>query len=587
MLPWFLNDPSTLTREREAIAELLQSAGWLGEAEWRFHDGGLAVEATLCVAAEDFCLRMQYPALFPDVPPILRPTNAVERWSSHQYGGIDGPLCLEWRTDNWDPDITGADMLRSAYRLLVGEAAPVGDALPPAVPAEHHLTVGQALRADEHRLRVWFPAQLHEQMRDVPKATGTFRYSFRSRLGSFVLLVREIELAGEQVWRDGRVPDAAFKIAEEYGLCYITSLPANDVASVRTCDDLAAALSANEITVAASVGTGKLALTDPSKPLVLVFDVERRLHAFIILNDGVLHACSVVEEQPNSTVTRVPAQYTLLTDARIGIVGLGSLGSKAAVSFARMGVRKILLVDDDLVFPENFIRNSLDWTAIIDHKVDAVAEAILRIVPDAEIDRRRINLTAQESSAIVSSLLAKLGSCNLILDATANPRCLNVLAAAARAYERPLVWMHVYGGGRGGYMARALPGGPDAHTVRNAYVTFCQDHPPPDEVAVNYGLPDEQNEAVLTASDADVAIVAHHGVRFAADALLSTPEHRHATYLLGLSRWWIFSEPLETVPLAIAAERIERSPALADAVKDGLRFLGEILGVTPDDNPPT
>jgi len=587
MLPWFLNDIPRLTREREAIAELLQSAGWLVAADWRLHDGGLAVEATLRVAAEDYCLRMQYPALFPDVPPILRPTNAVERWSSHQYGSIDGPLCLEWRTDNWDLDITGADMLRSAYRLLVGEAAPVGDALPPAVPAEHHLTVGQALRSDEHRLRVWFPTQLRERLRDVPKATGTFRSSFRNRLGSFVLLVREIELSGEQVWRDGRVPDAAFKIAEEYGLCYITSLPANEVATLRTCDDLAGALSANQISVDASTGTDQLALADPSKPLVLVFDVERRLHAFIILNDGALHACSVVEEQPNSAITRTPAQYTPLADARVGIVGLGSLGSKAAVSFARMGVRKFLLVDDDLVFPENLTRNALDWTAIIDHKVDAVAEAILRIVPDAEIDRRRINLTAQESSAVVSSLLAKLGSCDLILDATANPRCLNVVAAAARAYERPLVWMHVYGGGRGGYMARALPGGPDAHTVRNAYVTFCHDHPPPEAVAVNYGLPDEQNEAVLTASDADIAIVAHHGVRFAADALLATPEYRYTTYLLGLSKWWIFDEPLETVPLEIAAERIERPRASAGAVKDGLRFLGEILGVTPDDNPPT
>jgi hypothetical protein len=587
MLPWFLNDIPRLTRERDAIAELLQSAAWLVTAEWRFHDGGLAVEATIRVAAEDFCLRMQYPALFPDVPPILRPTNAVERWSSHQYGGIDGPLCLEWRTDNWDTDITGADMLHSAYRLLVGEAAPVAETNLPAVPAEHHVTVGQALRGDENRLRVWLPSELRERMGEVVKATGTFRYSFRSRLGSFVLLVREIDLAGEPVWRDGRVPDAAFKTAEEHGLCYVTSLLASEVASLRTCDDLTAALHANEIAVAATVGTVEFTLTDPSKPLVIVFDVERRLHAFVILNDGALVACSVVDEQPNSAETRTPSQYTLLVDARIGIVGLGSLGSKAAVSLARMGVRKFLLVDDDLVFPENLVRNALDWTAVIDHKVDAVAEAILRIVPDADIDRGRINLTAQESSAVVSSLLAKLGSCDLILDATANPRCLNVLAAAARAHERPLVWMHVYGGGRGGYMARALPGGPDAHAIRNGYVTFCHDHPPPDEVAVDYGLPDEQNEAVLTASDADVAIVAHHGVRFAVDALLPVPEYPFTTYLLGLSKWWIFSQPLETVPLEIAAERIERPPTSADAVKHGLRFLGEILGVTPNDNPST
>ena len=64
-------------------------------------------------------------------------------WSGHQYGA-GGTLCLEWREDNWQSGVTGADLLRSAYKLLSTERHPVQ---PGRVPSAHRLTEGQELRS--------------------------------------------------------------------------------------------------------------------------------------------------------------------------------------------------------------------------------------------------------------------------------------------------------------------------------------------------------------------------------------------------------------------------------------------------------
>ena len=64
---------------------------------------------------------------------------------------------------------------------------------------------------------------------------------------------------------------------------------------------------------------------------------------------------------PHETAPRLPAEYAGLAPVRVGIVGLGSLGSKIAVSLARSGLRRFLLVDDDVLLPENICRHELSW----------------------------------------------------------------------------------------------------------------------------------------------------------------------------------------------------------------------------------
>jgi hypothetical protein len=118
---WFLNDIPRLYQERQAIEKLSKTAPWLMGIEWVF-ERGLCLDAIIRVHDHDYEVRLCYPQFFPAVVPTVSPKDPKERWSTHQYP--DGTLCLEWGPDTWHPDVTGAQVLESTYRLLDVENPP-------------------------------------------------------------------------------------------------------------------------------------------------------------------------------------------------------------------------------------------------------------------------------------------------------------------------------------------------------------------------------------------------------------------------------------------------------------------------------
>ena len=56
---------------------------------------------------------------------------------------------------------------------------------------------------------------------------------------------------------------------------------------------------------------------------------------------------------------RLPTGFDDLANKKVGIVGCGSVGSKIAASLCRTGVGKFLLIDEDIFFPGNVVRNEL------------------------------------------------------------------------------------------------------------------------------------------------------------------------------------------------------------------------------------
>src|SRR5713101_2671273 len=110
---WFLQDFARVELERSQIESLERESPWLRGVVWTLAGSDLCVEADIEVHGNIYPVQMRYPRFFPTSPPTVTPREASERWSEHQYGA-DGELCLEWGADNWHPEITGADMLRSA-----------------------------------------------------------------------------------------------------------------------------------------------------------------------------------------------------------------------------------------------------------------------------------------------------------------------------------------------------------------------------------------------------------------------------------------------------------------------------------------
>ena len=81
-----------------------------------------------------------------------------------------------------------------------------------------------------------------------------------------------------------------------------------------------------------------------------------------------------------------PGERTLLESVRIGIAGVGGLGSNCAMHLVRSGVKHITIVDFDVVNESNLNRQFFFRDQIGQKKVEAIKANLLRIEPDARLD---------------------------------------------------------------------------------------------------------------------------------------------------------------------------------------------------------
>lgn len=80
-----------------------------------------------------------------------------------------------------------------------------------------------------------------------------------------------------------------------------------------------------------------------------------------------------------------------LTESTVLIVGVGGLGSPAALYLAAMGIGHLILADPDTVAEENLHRQPLYTPDTIGHyKVDILAQHLQRLRPDLEIERHAV-----------------------------------------------------------------------------------------------------------------------------------------------------------------------------------------------------
>lgn len=565
MTHWFLRDSERLARERTGVEELSRTAEWLVGTEWCL-DGGLCLDAVIRAHDRDYDVRVSFPALFPDAPIVVCPRNMQGRLSTHQYGGADGPLCLEWGPDNWHRDVTAVQMLESTFRLLHTEN-PLGENrpnIPIVAPSRHHLALGQEIRGEWAR---WYESHdLRNFFADQPlNWFGSFRFSFRKTGEDWIALIHEVaQLGNGTIWRDGEIPTTlpgADAKDLDVGIWLKTDLDKKSIGQPSKLAELKMRL--------AHFGANEILATDGTSPVegfqrpiagVLVIDRYGGSHLFVVLSGDTLIACARVGAESVPVDARSP-EAVHLNGKRIGIVGLGSAGSKIAITLARMGVRDFYLVDYDVLLPENLKRHALDWQGVVQHKVDAMALAIGRVTGNSKAEVCRLHIAGQESNASVSGALDRLAECDLLIDATANPMVFSLLSAVARTANRPMVWMEVFGGGIGGMVARSRPGlDPTPQDMRGAYLQYCTDNPDPAarKNAEDYAA-EINNGEVLVASDSEISIIAHHAARFVPDCLVEPTRSKfpHSMYLIGLANAWVFEAPFVNVPISMAAYSTE------------------------------
>lgn len=548
-MKWAINNPTRFLYERAELDRLENETEWLVTA-WRIDaDGTIEVDIDITVHGHTYAGRMTYPDVFPNSPPYIRPRNPSERWTVHQYGA-GGSLCLQWRADNWQIHITGADIVQSAFDLLSTEQNPEK---PGVVPSDHCMTEGQSMLSEEYRF-VATNELIHALIALPVQSRSTLKTHTIFNLTAIVTFVSKISTDDSAVQAITDLPSGIstyFPLFASKGDGWVFRsekiVTGTTVASV---DDLLRMLS--EV----GLDADNILVKDESthkykeKMIVLLGSELTSLRVFLIMSSEqpVLREYKVII--PPVLDARLPKECERLSRVRVGIVGLGSIGSKVAVSLARSGVQRFLLVDDDYLVPGNLVRHELSWAFVGVHKVNAVRDMLRLIAVGVDVDVKSHRIAGQESALSAAAALKDLANCDLLIDATANPEVFLRMAAIAKANKKPLFWGELFASGIGGLIARARPDlDPNPLAVRSAIHAYLATLPPaPFQLAGGY---DVEQEQPLVAYDSDVGQIAASLTRFAIDAALqrNPSQFPYPVYLIGLRQEWIFSQPFDIRPI--------------------------------------
>lgn len=575
---WFLEDNERLSSERDAIDLLHNNTRWLKNVVWVFSGNCLAVQADIDVDGVLHSVLLRYPQFFPASPPTVKPQKGDEHWSGHQYGA-GGELCLEWGPDNWEPHITGANMLTSAYKLLSNERDSFGEKRI-NVASRHKTSLGQALRGS--LVRIGVSSEVQSYFAELPApTTGSFEFLLIDQSDSYTILLTSICPDDCEIWTAPELPQGLTRQCRSpyKGRFAVTDLICNINEELST-DALASTLSSIGCEMALSFDS-----EDQKLKVLILRNQAGELKVLLLPESGKTRLLSTFSLNPHQW-KRSGVHSEFFDKKRVGIVGLGSIGSKVALSLARSGVQNFLLIDDDVFLPENCERHTLDYRNVGEHKVDAVKTQIECLTSTVTVDVARIKLSGQEASSSTARRLKQLSECDIIVDATATSRVFNMLAETARQAQIAMVWVEVFAGGIGGILARYRPGkDPDPFTMRaklNSYLSTKKEAPQnssmPYTGQTDDGIP-------LIATDAEVAILSDHAARFVLDFLEEREPSAFPSslYLVGLERGWIFEAPFHTIALDVG-EVSELNLRKSTLSKENAKFLGTIIENALDDS---
>ena len=569
---WWLSDPKRLAIERASIDEIGEH--WFEHAEWSL-DGKaqLRVIFDIVLSRGRFRLVMVYHNTFPASPPSVRPLNEDTHLSDHQYRH-SGDLCLEIRSDNWSPDYTGADMVRSAHRLLDLET-PDENGERVTAPSDHDFPYELALRTSDSRF--YLDPITHVILLDDKYDGAEIEIGLDFRSGRSII-AHLLKLIGEDgIHVSLGVPPGIRKTCwEENGYLFKVDVTSTDVISVKTVEALAD-LVGDRFTLNQDDGWVCVIRAQDNRAFLMTHFPER---------NEVLTFHTVLSPFDKK---RSGTDHNKLSEKRVGIVGLGSLGSKIATSLARAGVGRFELVDGDILHTGNLERHDADWRDVGRHKSDISAHRLELIHTHVSAHAWRTYIGAQVSADEAGNVNSALDVCDLLIDATANPNVFNHLAFITMRSNRTLVWGSVFAGGCGGEIARSRPDkDPSPYDIRQVltqvYGTTEKD--PPISGDSDYDGATSDGEPMI-ATDADITVFAAHMTALAIDALLETEPSPYYSpaYLIGLRREWLFDAPFDTRPVEVDAPlRAELTPLGKTAVdSEFYEYLFETFKIEAQD----
>ena len=127
------------------------------------------------------------------------------------------------------------------------------------------------------------------------------------------------------------------------------------------------------------------------------------------------------EEMLSALKERQGAELQLrLSSATVAVCGLGGLGSNIAISLARAGIGKLILIDFDRVDITNLHRQQYKASQIGEYKTDAMTENLKEIAPYVEIQSHTVRVNESNAYDLMKDA-------DIICEAFDNAECKSML----------------------------------------------------------------------------------------------------------------------------------------------------------------
>lgn len=151
---------------------------------------------------------------------------------------------------------------------------------------------------------------------------------------------------------------------------------------------------------------------------------------------------SLEELEALMVARHTPGIHEKLKQSCVGIAGCGGLGSNVALSLARVGIGRLILVDFDVVVPSNLNRQQYFVEQVGQYKVEALKETLAKANPFIRVETHRVELNPANIPSI-------LKDADVIVEAfdKAEMKVMIIETVMTRMPGRPLV----VGSGMAGY----------------------------------------------------------------------------------------------------------------------------------------
>lgn len=470
----------------------------------------------------DRFLTIAFPWFYPSLAPSVVDDGKCELLCRHQKAANRAYCLFGPETKEWDANKSGAIALAETKRLLDfvlkespgksldDDPFPEPFAAQPVFNAAHGMVLVPPNVADILPLDPDVPCAGLFRIKHISSENGPKHRKVAPRG-----VVVEVDFKG----RDKPVQCPAFyaNILDAHEARGIVSYIPKLDCPIYTGEDLAVVLKSNGFATGGNYPWHAVVFPDESG------DRRTKRYSWLIFKREKNLSLSPVEAityRPSEREARVPG-LNILSAKRIAIFGCGSIGSKIAANLASTGISRFLLVDKDVMEPQNAVRHECGVEQFGRTKVHALALRLRSLNPDACHENCISTIEGDPFTGLNPESMRKvydmISGCDLFINATGHSGVPRVVNEFSKQFSVPSLHVTVTNGAWSGEVIRYIPNKTPCWLCFQE--RFGDEGPPGEKSPEGLIFGPGCDQPTFTGTSYDVGVVAGLATAFAVDTL--------------------------------------------------------------------